>query len=187
MSTRHTSWMLLLSAALLAGCGQKQTIETPEGTVTQTTTTEGDDSRTVVETPQGTTEVTKEGETTTMTTDADGKTTTMTHQAGGSELTAKDIGVEFYPGAEATMSNVWSSGPTTTNMVQLTSADDPDKIMKFYEDQLGKVDHKSTQKTDDGGLRTLIKMDGKIHHNIAIQTVAGKSTVTISRVENADG
>jgi len=202
MTTRHVTFVLLLAAALLVGCGKKQVIETPDGSATMTTdgdtttvtaetpegtstttaTTTGDDAHVVQEGPDGTTEITKEGDTTTMTSDA-GDGSSMTHKEGGSDLSAEDVGVEFYPGSEPKMSNVYTSGPVTTNMVQLTSTDDPDKIQAFYKDQLGSV--MSETKTDK--MRTLIKMDGKIQHSISIQTEDGVSTITISRVENAGG
>lgn len=193
MSHRHLTWILLLATGLIFGCGKQPatvttegdtttvTADTNAGTTTATTTTDGDNQQTTIEGPEGTTEVTKEGDTTTVTSDANGEQVSMTHQEGGSALTADDIGVEFYPGAEATLSNVWTNGNVTTRMVQLTSSDDPDKIQAFYKKQLGKVMSETTTEQ----MRTLIKVDGKIHHTIAIETADGVSKITISRVENA--
>ena len=200
MKIRHAGLLLLLCAALLAGCGSKKTVvtddgtatvttdpsgdttatvETDEGTSTMTTTSDGDDSHTTIETPEGTAEATTEGDKATVTSDMNGvKSETQT---GGSGLTAEDVGVEFYPGAEEKMSHKSENADgSTTNMVQLSSIDDPDKIMKFYEDQLG---GNLTSKTSMDKMRTLIKIDGKIQHSISIMTDNGTSQINIARVD----
>ncbi len=129
---------LVAVAALAAGCGKvkqaKQAVETARsaGKLAQTgkaTFTDEKGHKVAVQVNQK-----KEGEGTWAMTDEKGNKTTATVS---SDMTEKDVGLKFYPGATVKSgTTVSSTGAKAGQMVTvtLTTQDGFDKVAKFYKD-----------------------------------------------------
>ncbi len=122
-----------LIAALAAGCGRKQTIETPEGTVT--IEERPGRAEVTIEGERGAGKVQVEGE------EVSGKITTEegTVEFGTeAEVSEEELGIPLYPGADPVHTGrLTQSGKGEAGVVQagFTTGDSVDKVKAFYEEK----------------------------------------------------
>lgn len=131
----------------------------------------------------------QDGQTRITTTDAQGQTSQL--QAGGASISAADLGVAIYPGAQidpATANRI-DSPQGRMVMAQLASSDPADKVAAFYREQLKP---RSTGKqfmdasSGDGGATLMLGDDlAKTAVQIVISPQDSGSTVHITHTQTA--
>ena len=128
---------ILSISVVAAGCGRKETYQTPEGEVT-------------IEQSGGKTEVTVETDEGSLQMSGDeGKMTIQTAEGtavvtSGSDVGEEDIGIPFYPGASAahSMKHTQSDEGVEKEFIQvhLTTKDDFSDVAAFYREKLPSAD-----------------------------------------------
>lgn len=133
----------LLLAALVVGCGSKETYTTPEGTVT--VERQGDSTRVTVEGEEGTVEA--QGETGKMTVTSEHGTSVV---ETGLDAAEADIGMPLYPGAkvEQTLKHTDDEGHQMAQ-VHLSTPDSFAKVKAFYREELPKAQAAGDVETPD--------------------------------------
>lgn len=175
-----------LIAAATAGCGRRQTIQTPSGEVT-------------IEEKPGKTEVTVEGEGT------QGKVEVKGDEAGGTitteqgtlqfgteaQISEKELGIPIYPGAVAAhTSRLTQAGQEQGKVVQaaFTTADSIDKVKAFYQDRFQKARAAMDITSADSRMVQMVLEEGDTQKTaILSRDKDGKETsIVLMRVEKPE-
>lgn len=154
--------LVLIAAAALAGCEKKSTV-----------VSNADGSKT---------EITRDGDSATITTTTDNGTATM-NVAGNAKWPAGIADyAPAYPGGVVTASFSGNSGEGEGGMVSFTTTDSPDKIVEFYKARAAAAGLKNVSNIDINGAKMFGANDEKSGRSLSIQaSVAdGKTNAAVT-------
>jgi len=144
---RHATWGLLV-AGLVSGCGKAQEAageKITEKMIESAISKDGGSAKV---------DIGKEGAVKAEGVDKDGKAYKI--EMGQADVTEKEIGLAFYPGAKPEKGNRMANGDSQMSQVELVSSDSVAKVTEWYRAQLkarpGKNEQSMEQVTADSAM-----------------------------------